>query len=143
MCWIGKITGFRIAFKDVPVIKVCYKSKHISGYLSKIRDYVYDLNKTEKARLNISHYKEQKGFLLEINEGLHSYAARDFWKKWTKYYNVSRIIGLINNNVNGYNYLVGFVPKGSIYFINDSGEIVSNKLKLVYDLSTKVTKSGD
>lgn len=143
MCWVGKITDFRIAFKDVPVIKVCYKSKHISGYLSKIRKHIYDLNKTEKSKLGISRYKPSTDFFLEINEGLHSYEATAFWKGWDKYYNTSEIVGQISDESCCYNYLVGFIPKGSIYFINKHGEIVSNKLKLVYDLATPVKKSGD
>lgn len=143
MCWTGKITGFRIAFKDTPVIKVCYKRRDVKGFLSKIQNYLYDLNELEKAKLGISHYKGNKGFFLEINEGLHSYDATEFWKGWANYYNVSEYIGLISDDNCNYHYLVGFVPKGSIYFINEFGEIVSNKLKLVYDLATKVKKSGD
>lgn len=143
MCWTGKITGFRIAFKDVPVIKVCYKRGDFKGYLSKIQNYLYDLNKTEKAKLGITPSKVRKGFFFDINEGLHSYEATKFWSEWANYYNVSEYIGLISDENCNYHYVVGFIPKGSIYFINDSGEIVSNKLKLVYDLATKVKKSGD
>jgi len=128
MCWIGKITDFRIAFKDIQVIKFMTKNKVADNqFISEFYGKVYTLGKEERmspfdlgyGRLPICKK------LLVIDEGFHSYIPHP-----------ERYKSSANCIVNC------IIPKGTIYFKNKiTGHIVSNKIKVVWSQQYPVKKS--
>ena len=118
MCWIGNTKDKKIAEKNIPIIKICFKKA--GKIISLIYNFEYVLNKVYTTKLITE-------FPSTINHGFHSYAKECELQNFVYIYNdnlylVSRYIPI---------YLVnGYIPKGSIYYINTHYEIVSNSIVL-------------
>lgn len=134
MCWVGKCY-VKIAKRDFYVYKLGYVSD--KGFNSLYQDFIYIpgvLNETVKMRPLISNYsiylllKEQYGI---IYEGYHSY--RDIAMPYSDLGLHSRTIylGKIAENIrlnNSYSIATFIIPKGSEYYENNNGEIVSSNI---------------
>lgn len=134
MCWVGKC-NVKIAKRDFYVYKLGYVSD--KGFNSLYQDFIYIpgvLNETVKMRPLISNYsiylllEEQYGI---IYEGYHSY--RDIAMPYSDLGLHSRTIylGKIAENIrlnNIYSIATFIIPKGSEYYENNNGEIVSSNI---------------
>lgn len=129
MCWMSADMPIKmIAEKDIPVFKIVRKAICGSNYESVYHKKVY--YRREKATSGIEFYGTYT-----IEKGLHSYLPE-----------VKTILDeglLIISDFNGC-YLDGFdtkyselakmnciIPKGSEYYVNERGEVVSNQLKVL------------
>lgn len=135
MCWVGKCY-VKIAKRDFYVYKLGYVSD--KGFNSLYQDFIYIpgvLNETVKMSPIIPHYysiyklrKEQYGI---IYEGYHSY--RDIAMPYSDLGLHSRTIylGTIAENIrlnNSYSIATFIIPKGSEYYENNNGEVVSSNI---------------
>ena len=135
MCWIGKC-DVKIAKRDFYVYKIGRASD--KGFKSLYQNFIYIpgvLNEKVKMSPIIPHYystyklrKEQYGI---IYEGYHSY--RDIAMPYSDLGLHSRTIylGKIAENIrlnNIYSIATFIVPKGSEYYENVGGEIVSSNI---------------
>ena len=135
MCWVGKCE-VKIAKRDFYV----YKLGHVSdkGFNSLYQDFLYIprvLNEKVEISPIIPHYystykllKEQYGI---IYEGYHSY--RDIAMPYSDLHPYYRTIylGKIAEDIRLYNiYSIAtfIIPKGSEYYENGGGEIVSSNI---------------
>lgn len=123
----------RIATKNIKVQKlfIHIKDKFISPYM----EFEYERGVVYKSKLRFNYTP----YGLYIDKGLHSYTNE------TKITVVNHVDSCYCSlSLNDMNYsLFAFdknndvcireciIPKGSIYFMNKEGEIVSNKLKLL------------
>ncbi len=134
MCWAGKC-DVKIAERDFYVYKLGRVSD--KGFNSLYQDFLYIprvLNEKVEMRPIIPHYsiykllKEQYGI---IYEGYHSY--RDIAMPYSDLGLHSRTIylGKIVENIrlnNSYSIATFIIPKGSEYYENNNGEIVSSNI---------------
>lgn len=134
MCWIGKC-DVKVAKRDFYVYKVGSVFEGI--FRSLYQSYVYklkELNKEIKIKPVIHDYdiyklkKEHRGI---IYEGYHSY--KDISMPYSELGSYSRVIylGKLAGDLRLYNpyYIATFIiPKGSEYYENDDGEIVSSNI---------------
>ena len=134
MCWVGKC-DVKIAKRDFYVYKLGYVSD--KGFNSLYQDFLYIpgvINEKIKMKpiiLNYNIYKLRKEQYGGIYEGYHSY--RDIAMPYSDLGLHSRTIylGKIAENIrlhNIYSIATFIVPKGSEYYENDSGEIVSSDI---------------
>ena len=134
MCWVGKC-DVKIAKRDFYVYKLgCISDE---GFHSLYQNFIYvpkEINKKIKLKPVIPDYKiyklmkEQYG---GIYEGYHYY--KDITMPYSDLGSCSRTIylGRIAENVrlhNIYSIATFIVPKGSKYYENDNGEIVSSNI---------------
>ena len=135
MCWMGRC-DVKIAERDFYVYKLGRVSDR--GFISLYQNFIYVprvLNEKIKMRpIIIDNYsihkllKEQYGI---IYEGYHSY--KDITMPYSDLGSWSRTIylGRIAENVrlhNIYSIATFIIPKGSKYYENDDGEIVSSDI---------------
>ena len=134
MCWVGKC-DIKIAERDFYVYKLGRVSD--KGFNSLYQDFLYIprvLNEKIKMRPIIHDYdiyKLMKEQYSVIYEGYHSY--RDIAMPYSDLGLHSRIIylGKIAENIrlnNIYSIAAFIVPKGSKYYENNNGEIVSSDI---------------
>lgn len=134
MCWVGKC-DVKIAKRDFYVYKLGRVSDR--GFRSLYQNFIYIpgvLNEKVKMRpiiYNYSIYKLLKDQYGIIYEGYHSY--RDIAMPYSDLGSYSRTIylGRIAENIrlhNIYSIATFIIPKGSEYYKNDSGEIVSSNI---------------
>lgn len=134
MCWVGKC-DVKIAKRDFYVYKLGRVSDR--GFSSLYQNFIYIpgvLN--EKVKIipiiyNYSIYKLLKDQYGIIYEGYHSY--RDIAMPYSDLHSCYRTIylGKIAESIrlhNIYSIATFIVPKGSEYYENDSGEIVSSDI---------------
>ena len=124
MCWLSNIPVNCIITKDnIKVYKIF--NKNVEGQLiSPIYDFKWEIGKLYVEN-DIPNYPSSV-----INKGFHSLKTtpiRCFGYWWNRSY---RNLPLLTDR--GHFVCVCEIPKGSIYFENKYGEIVSNKLKLLY-----------
>ena len=135
MCWIGKC-DIKIAKRDFYVYKIGYVSD--KGFKSLYQNFIYipkEINKKIKLEPVIHDYKiiyklinEQYG---EIYEGYHSYKDiampySDLRPYYRKIYLGKFAEDIRLNNV--YYIATFIIPKGSEYYENRAGEIVSSSI---------------
>ena len=134
MCWVGKC-DVKIAKRDFYVYKLGYAASN--GFRSLYQNFIYVpgvINKKVKLEPVIPDYKIYKLMMEQygtIYEGYHSY--KDITMPYSDLGSWSRIIylGRIAENVrlhNIYSIATFIVPKGSKYYENDNGEIVSSDI---------------
>ena len=128
MCWIGK-NACRIARRDITVYKLGSVSD--KGFKSLYQNFIYkpkEINK--KFELNPIQSCIDKS-LYVIYEGYHSY--KDIVMPYSDLHSCCRTIYLGKIELNHYPYniyhLATFIiPKGSVYYENIYGEIVSSNI---------------
>lgn len=150
MCWISyKPWQQEVATRDIECFKICelIDNKIYSLY----QGFEYQLNTTYKAKLIFSKsivVKTGKVISYEITEGIHSYStecklkrafASDTEECKVAFLNIIKnefFLDSICLNLHPNAVLVKcIIPEGSIYFINEDDEIVSNQIIL-----TKIAK---
>ena len=128
MCWLGKC-DIKIAKRDFYVYKLGSVSD--KGFKSLYQNFIYEPKEiNKKVELNpIPFYKDKS--LYVIYEGYHSY--KDIVMPYSDLRSYCRTIYLGKIKLSHYPYniyhLATFmVPKGSIYYENIYGEIVSSNI---------------
>ena len=144
MCWEGKYKIIK-AKEDIPCFKVCIKEHGLPvGYFT---NFVYELNKEYKTTIELEGYSSEsylkrffrklllnKNDTIRIGKGFHSYSM----ECGTDYtYNTIFVCNKKGCYIGCYekNKCVlakCTIPKGSEYLINHDGEIVSNRIIIVY-----------
>ena len=144
MCWYGKLTDEHIADKDIKcwkiVVRLANENIFRPYYRHKKCSMTYEVGKVYFTSMHYFRYPDKS---LEIYKGLHCY---------------SKIVVIENlydelHNHNGYKVtfpqaneiilsshpekavlLECIIPKGTLYYVNDKGEIVAEKLKLIREI---------
>ena len=137
MCWNCYIKNLKAqtAKEDINVYKIVRKATKKSC-VSPFMDYTYYLNITPPL-LTLGVTIEPYSFFATITEGYHSYSSVNFvfdsvvegifggYVKTIQCGNRKEIFRVDNSL-----YLATFIiPVGSVYFINEEGVIVSNKIR--------------
>lgn len=116
----------QVAEKDIKVYKICVNTDHL--VVSYFQKYVY-------VPLEITHeisitFIEEFG-LNYVADGYHSYKSCKWYPQLSKY---KKLIAVIEDTYKTYDYespvvIAEFIiPKGTIYYENTNGEIVSNQI---------------
>lgn len=116
MCWISdKLPVRRVARKDTYVYKIVVGGN--TGCTSAVRNLYYEYNKiyTQEKPINVMLLKLSKQWMIE--KGFHSYktyskAKEEYYKLDFPYYTIVQCI----------------IPKGSTFYENENGEIVSDSI---------------
>lgn len=137
MCWTCNINKLKaqIAKEDINVYKVVKKATKKSC-ISIFMDYTY-YSKDIQPSLTLGVMIEPRSIFAKIIEGYHSYSSVNFvfdsvvkgilgdYVKTIQCGNRKKIFRVDNSL-----YLATFIiPSGSIYFTNEEGVIVSNKIR--------------
>lgn len=134
MCWDGKDKK-QIAEKDIAVFKIVRKKKSLLKERNTFLSYYYqkhwNLNKKQESEIvkQQSNYKDS----IEIHIGLHSYDSSMI--RIVKDHMIFQIYSYISPvPLDSFLYTENLykmdciIPKGSIYYENEHGEIVSDVL---------------
>ena len=137
MCWVCEIENLKIqkAEKDINVYKVVKKATK-KYCVSPFMDYTY-YSKNIQPSLTLGVMIEPRLTFAKIIEGYHSYSSVNFvfdsvvkgifggYVKTIQCGNRKEIFRVDNSL-----YLATFIiPVGSVYFTNEEGAIVSNKIR--------------
>lgn len=127
MCWETRLKEFQIkrtAVNDIQVYKILKERRtwifNRIKYVSPYYNFKYKLNKTYKSRLELD--SQTRDDVLIIENGLHSFTNLQH----AEYYRVAGRPPFVTWVI-----FKAIIPKGSTYYRNEIGEIVSNKLKIV------------
>lgn len=127
MCWTTRLKEHqvkRIAANDIQVYKILEKRRTwISGrikYVSPFYNFKYKLNKVYKSRIELD--VQTRNDVLTIEKGLHSFTN---FQQAKCCYNIGKL------NCEPWFIFKAIIPKGSIYYVNEDREVVSNKLKII------------
>jgi hypothetical protein len=134
MCWCSgwvETPGRRIAEDDIPVFKILYKTLE-GKYISPHRSYSYNIGEVYKSDIVLSVLDNY--FVIDV--GLHSYSI-DCVIDINTY-------GILVNDIGSHFILDSYyqcssspvlmnciIPKGSTYYKNKRGEIVSDELMVI------------
>ena len=154
MCWIGTKTDKKIADRDIPVSKIVYKKNN--EFYSVYHHFKYELNKVYKTDLTCCDCWANSEYVT-ISIGFHCWKANTNIPTLTNtYYIISsnwtgncKYIGLISINAKilpeCYDIAIieGIIPKGSIYYINDMDDIVSESVMFTKQLKYIKVKNDD
>ena len=136
MCWFtNKKLKFKIAKENIPIYKICCKED--DKILSYYKKFEYRLGWIYNTNFEVTF--DDKMF--EIYKGFHSYSLNKTY--YEKRYDIIRVfknesfIELIfnsnSNKLDAYSFCIvvsGYIPKGSVYALNEYGEYVSNSIIL-------------
>lgn len=128
MCWIGKLdTTAKIAEKDIEVFKIC-RPRTKNTCVSWFRNFRYKKGETYEHPINI----DETELFLNIDEGIHSYILNiDIERSDDIYLSLTLDNKFICIYPNDVCYVKCIIPKGSTYFINERGEVVSDAIKIL------------
>ena len=128
MCWIGK-KGPIILDKDMSVFKIVMaKGTDIYSYYQLFR---YQLNKLYTTKLDVRNVNGN----IVINRGFHSYSTKCPIERITNH--CITVHSMVDDHeiYCDLSYIVlkqsCIIPSGSIVYINEGGEVVSNQIILV------------
>ena len=139
MCWISKNLTQQISDGNVKIFKMCMtKNYKLCGYF--YTNFEYILDEEYQTEINIGHNVELNRFV--GNQGFHSYDATKCEVKKI----IDREVKLCVTRCAFKPYTVvkyladavlveGYLPKGTTYYVNADGEIISDKIIL-----TEITK---
>lgn len=121
MCWKSHKPEWQkphIAEDDIQVFKVLNVQKAYNkiAFYSPARGFRYKPNKIYTQKLRI--VKTPIDGIMEITEGLHSLAAYATAAQYATQIGPQSVV------------LIAEIPKGSLFYQNEKGEIVSEKLKV-------------
>ena len=137
MCWVSSTMQKHTALHKIPVCKICHLVIE-EGYViqSMYYSHKYKLNKLYKQQVPIVE-RATFGERYIINEGFHSYSKDvTIGKQIDGLEGTCICISYKGNELDwfrAYNSLIkvnGYIPEGSVYFVNDIGEYVSEALVL-------------
>lgn len=142
MCWVTKNKKFikkRIAKEDIFVKKLMSKSIDTKFVESPCFNMVWEFGRCEKYREKIAILKEwdlDKKLVYVIQQGFHSLSPTCNVKKINQnavaFYESKKVFSFFDYN-NSFILVDAKIPKGSIYYENEQGEIVSNKLIILQE----------
>lgn len=147
MCWVTKNKKFikkRIAKEDIFVKKLMSKSMDTKFVESPCFNMVWEFGRCEKYREKIAILKAwyleawdlNKKLAYVIQQGFHSLSPTCNVKKINRYavafYESKKVFSFFDYN-NSFILVDAKIPKGSIYYENEQGEIVSNKLIILQE----------
>lgn len=126
MCWVGK-NNPKIAESDIPITKILLqdpRTEMIFSYYQ--RRQGWKLNEIVESKITIERSFEDGR--IEISYGLHAFNIISFLKGKDGILQTNT--GVVFTEKDNTNLLVveGFIPKGSLYYLNDEHEIVANKM---------------
>lgn len=155
MCWQSTILNKQIAKEDIPVKKICeiyypfgvLHSRDEIFYKSPCHSFVYSFSPAEKVNLIVNTHKGSKEFLsgktyYTIEAGYHCYnpEINMLFKREPSGYEGYELLTIIYNGIEigkyvgrSLVYVDMLIPKGSEYYENEQGEIVSNKLIILQE----------
>lgn len=123
MCWIAYgIPSALTAETDIPILKVGVEDGNIM--VSPYIQFSYELGKVYKmAKMDPVYVKNQ----CHIHEGFHSYDPREL-QLYHEFWGVIVAKGRLRQNSypSWMDVFEGFIPKGSHYYLNMCGELVSD-----------------
>ena len=142
MCWVTKNKKFikkRIAKEDIFVKKLMSKSMDTKFVESPCFNMVWEFGRCEKYREKIAILKAldlDKKLAYVIQPGFHSLSPTCNVKKINQnavaFYESKKVFSFFDYN-NSFILVDAKIPKGSIYYENEQGEIVSNKLIILQE----------
>ena len=136
MCWVTydkKYKKFKVAEEDIPVFKVVRKNSLLSYYT----DYPYILNEIHTTEpIKINHSLVYHGEEWKIEKGFHSYSVECITeiargaRGWNiKVYDSDKKTVLLDYyEMSSTCKLECIIPKGSLYYVNEWGEYVSESI---------------
>lgn len=123
MCWIAYgIPSALTAGVDIPILKVGVADGNIM--ISPYTKFHYELGETYRMpKINPIRYKDE----CHIHEGFHSYDPREL-QLYREFWGVIVAKGGLRHTLYPawMDIFEGFIPKGSHYYLNMSGELVSD-----------------
>lgn len=130
MCWRAFKAEKKIAQKDFNVYKVLMRNVENSLLFSPFRHFPYCLGKEYKAEIHV-----EEAIFNTIDEGLHCYSEDCMVKEFCKSIIVGNPYGETLEGYTSELYRLGTspvvvkctIPKGSAYYENINGEIVTEK----------------
>lgn len=162
MCWYGKLSDKKVAKTNIEVQKVLMMSdKDVNRFLSPYRYEVYTANEEKKYTIVVRDdiVDELKEYIIRIDIGLHSYSMKckiektqrkqlseDFPRSFLivhpKNYGVGGLFAYTHTYSDRIIYSVhripvmvkAIIPKGTTYYENSKGEIVSEKLVITNNI---------
>ena len=162
MCWLGTIENRHIARSDLSVFKILYKQK--GKYFSPQYSEEYCLGQEIKADLGVkpsdpTYDEKEKTYKYRhyrIEEGLHCYSFNDcFVEDYAKamvVFNHSSASTCFGSSI--YDLVAKYpavdknglkvvrvectIPKGTVYWKNSKGEIVTSRLIPIKELSSRL-----
>ena len=150
MCWrTYKIAEKKTAKEDIPVFKIMYPSCKSIYYL---KGYELDVLYTSELDSPIQTYDYYGRGNFIVNRGFHSYLKESVktlrnepqdlngtFTSLNHYFHTLVIVSEKNHMLdnlsllnNSYIKVSGIIPKGSKYYLNEDGEIVSDQIILKY-----------
>lgn len=151
MCWVTKNKKFikkRIAKEDIFVKKLMSKSMDTKFVESPCFNMVWEFGRCEKYREKIAILKaldlrcdngilfDDKKLAYVIQPGFHSLSptcnVKKINQKAVAFYESKIVFSFFDYN-NSFILVDAKIPKGSIYYENEQGEIVSNKLIILQE----------
>lgn len=152
MCWVTKNKKFikkRIAKEDIFVKKLMSKSMDTKFVESPCFNMVWEFGRCENYREKIEILKDwdldkklakewdlDKKLVYVIQQGFHSLSPTCNVKKINQnavaFYESKIVFSFFDYN-NSFILVDAKIPKGSIYYENEQGEIVSNKLIILQE----------
>lgn len=130
MCWKTINEAFKLPIKaeeNVPIFKICisFPDAVVSAY----QHFEYSLNKEYTMDRDIDVIGDN---LFCIHQGFHSYSEK--CKIYLCGQNGFDIIGVDGEYLDGFGFnfvkVLGYIPKGAYYYINENGECVSSSICL-------------
>lgn len=149
MCWVGYMKDRRCALEDVTVYKILEKryshGDHFDGLFSPVLGMKYEIGKTYTPDFEIIPFYNSGYDTCSISIGLHCYSEDN--KIIVSNDGDITVIGGTRYASHG-NTIVPIIvrciiPKGTIYYINSRGEIVTEKLTLVCRMKAEYATWGD
>lgn len=128
MCWVtNSKPEAHFADSNIKVYKIVTKTSRKNMVNSLYRGYTYKIGKLfemEKRIIPGLVLSSANGKSYAIKEGFHSYAT--FAKATRKFEEI--ITYDLNSSVNMFVIVECIIPEGSRYYINNEGEVVSDKI---------------
>ena len=124
MCWYGNEVPL-IAEKDIPVIKILKNDRR-----SPFMKMPYELEKVYKTEILV--YKFRRASDVEISNGFHCYDCDcSLLRRMDILFVRSKWLRIVLQSYLDAIPYKGIIPKGTKYFINKYGEIVTESIKVI------------
>lgn len=142
MCWVGKIENKHTAKNNIKTFKVCRitPDKKIKPYYKINGDIkIYKEGETYYSPFGVAYTGSD---YIKIDAGLHSYEIYNESIGMESYFTYNELMVIKSStSYEGVNARIVLctIPKGSKYFINDEGEIVSNCIVINKVIKSRVT----
>lgn len=131
MCWVSTEAIRQVAKEDIKVFKI--GENHEGMFCSMYKGFEYQLNQLYTSCIDIESQDYNNRFV--GSQGFHSYDPSIVHLKISKNneilrWEVKTIHGRLDYDTDGINNVKAecVIPKGSVYYENDFGEIISNQI---------------